>query len=323
MAWTITNWANADWSAAATLNEFVGAVNERKLAMGQGGPVPTVNAGDDVQTRSFLLQFQQWAEDSLGSFVAAWAGGEALGAGWYDGAATIPHYASLAAVFAAAGLGYSDWRRYTTHPDEAGSVAYGQMQAGDIIGPWIFEDLQKILNVLVWTKRDIGWTEKVWYSSEEFAFSWASAKAAAEAAWSIMEVSVSPAAASRGTYYSASSYGALLSHSEASGQVANVWNGVTRHADWYIKAEAAGGDSWDDYGDDVLEGLFSLWSQDEPATDGSTIISGTKLGTASVMPNTPWCAEPTPAATWTWRGWRILATGVVLRWNVFGGFNYQ
>jgi hypothetical protein len=33
MAWTITTWTNADWALAAILNEFAGAVNERKSAL--------------------------------------------------------------------------------------------------------------------------------------------------------------------------------------------------------------------------------------------------------------------------------------------------
>ena len=71
MAWTITNWANADWAAATSLNEFVDAVNERKLALGQGSPFATVNAGDDVQAAIFFAAYQAWIEANLGSFVVS------------------------------------------------------------------------------------------------------------------------------------------------------------------------------------------------------------------------------------------------------------
>ena len=46
---------------------------------------------------------------------------------------------------AAAGLNVNGFRRST----DGISFSYGQMQAGDIIGPWIFEDLQKAIYLLL------------------------------------------------------------------------------------------------------------------------------------------------------------------------------
>lgn len=59
---------------------------------------------------------------------------------------------TLESFAAAAGLQYPDlWRRRTTVD---GDFIYGRMQSGDIIGPWIIEDLQKALGALTrWVRR--------------------------------------------------------------------------------------------------------------------------------------------------------------------------
>ena len=62
-----------------------------------------------------------------------------------------PVYANNEEVFAAAGLPPTGFRRATAWDGVTDPVwQYGQMQAGDIIGPWIIEDLQKLLSVLRW-----------------------------------------------------------------------------------------------------------------------------------------------------------------------------
>lgn len=41
-------------------------------------------------------------------------------------------------------------RRYTKNPADGGTVLYGYAQAGDIIGAWIFEDIRRAMELLVW-----------------------------------------------------------------------------------------------------------------------------------------------------------------------------
>ena len=336
MAWSVTDWTTKPvWQYATLVNEFVGAVNERKLALGLGSPLTTVNAGDDVQAATFFTQFQQWVETRLSSFVAAWAGGEALGAGWYDGAASIPVYASLAAVFTAAGLDHADWRRYTTHPDDGGEVAYGQMEVGDIIGPWIFEDIQKCLKVLVWTKRSHeAQVDKVYYYGQGYSgVSVAAAQAAAVAAWAeVSPAGSNPRLGAVSTTWDSpagSEWWTELQRLESKFSVSNVWNSVLRFADWYVWADAArnrGFTGFQAY-DPVVEDRWNLFSQDEPAMDSTTIISGTKMGDAATAPITPWAGVD---QTLGWSGDSSTAfyyspafVTAVLRWNVEGGFTYQ
>lgn len=49
------------------------------------------------------------------------------------------------------------WRRTTVHPDDEAFTAfeYGLMVPGDIIGPWIFEDLQKAMVAMQWAQYDV------------------------------------------------------------------------------------------------------------------------------------------------------------------------
>ena len=318
MTWTITNWANADWSAAAILNEFINAINERASAAGGGvSSAAAVAVGDDVQRVEFFRNLQTWIESYLGAFVVSHVAGVPRSSGCFDNTASIDSYANLAAVFSAAGLEYSNWRRYTTHPDEGGGVAYGQMQAGDIIGPWIFEDLQKCLNVLVWTKIGCDITGGDSYEGRGSDTDWATAKAIAEAAWARTGDGNWPHTYSTAWTFGSKYYAVL---SRRTGHFsASVWNGVNRSADFYIKATKP--TVFDAYGDDVIEDKWSFWLADEPANEETTIVSSSQFGDASVMPNNPWCDKPPPENT---RGWDSSGgMWMVLRWNVAGGFSYQ
>jgi hypothetical protein len=64
----------------------------------------------------------------------------------YDTPADIAY--TLTTFRTEAGLNASGFRRATAWP---GSFSYGKIQAGDIIGPWIVEDLQKAFDALRWT----------------------------------------------------------------------------------------------------------------------------------------------------------------------------
>ncbi|OQY26088.1 MAG: hypothetical protein B6244_14310 [Candidatus Cloacimonetes bacterium 4572_55] len=57
-------------------------------------------------------------------------------------------YDSMAHVMQVAGLPYSNFRAYTTHPNEGGSPEYRMARKGDITGIWLWEDLQAMMSVL-------------------------------------------------------------------------------------------------------------------------------------------------------------------------------
>ena len=157
MAFTTPAAGNA--MLAATWNEVESARVERAQVITPDGVYGRTVAAGQIFSAATAAEKQQWVKDSLGYFVVSHAGGSAHASGHYQDATSIPHYADLAAVFSAAGLGYSNWRRYTVHPDDGGTVQYGQAQPGDIIGQWILEDLQAVMLVLVWVAPSPSGTE--------------------------------------------------------------------------------------------------------------------------------------------------------------------
>ena len=61
---------------------------------------------------------------------------------------TIPWY-TQSSFYTKAGLNASGWRRATTWSGSGSpSYSYGYAQTGDILGPWIFEDLQDAMSVM-------------------------------------------------------------------------------------------------------------------------------------------------------------------------------
>jgi len=124
MAWTAT--AGETWQNL--LDEITLAYSERRQAIGQSAY--TASDGKDVQAASYWTTLQNWLEDNCDSYVDHTA--------TIQGASSIPMF-TVSSWRSAASLG-SGFRRKVNIGD---GFSYGTMQAGDIIGPWIFEDLQK------------------------------------------------------------------------------------------------------------------------------------------------------------------------------------
>jgi len=326
MAWTITNWStNPDWADVDILNEFVDAFNERDHATGGAGAVASaVSAGDDVQVRELIHAWQLLVEAAAANFYVSHDSGTPRGAGYWDGEDALIQYSTLEGVFSAAGLTQTDWRRYTVHPDAGGTVAYGDFVDGDIIGPWLFEDIQKALNVMVHTMGYLSVTAVNGdrYDGDAYGTTWAAAKTAAEATWARSGNGARFTAWSRGIKYSPTSIRATLERQSAQVQIPNIWNDVSRDIDWYFRS-AASSVTFDAQTDDVIEDKLSLWLTDAPATNSTTIVSSVEFGDATVKPS--WCAEPNGGQTglgyvgysgsgWAWN---------LIRWNVTNGFVYQ
>lgn len=51
------------------------------------------------------------------------------------------------------------FRRYTKHPSQGGTLLYGPAQSGDIIGKWIFEDLQAAFGLMTRTLHKPQWSQ--------------------------------------------------------------------------------------------------------------------------------------------------------------------
>lgn len=126
-----------DWQAVAFHNQMRSALDERRAAIGLASAFPALGTGADLQAAAIYSALQSGMESICTEFLNH-TGGDANFPAWY----------TLASWRAAAGLG-AGFRRATTW----GAYSYGTMQAGDIIGPWVFQDIQRGLSALQWTFR--------------------------------------------------------------------------------------------------------------------------------------------------------------------------
>jgi len=148
------------------LNEILAAQRERELAAKPASTdfrVPLAG-GEDIQGKAFFADLQEWIEETALYYIDHM---QADSSGLYDGidcdvvtGNDIPNY-TLASWRAVAGLPSDGWRRAQTWvPDPVAPdynvdpvfLAGGRMEAGDIRGPWLLDDLQKALTALKWTR---------------------------------------------------------------------------------------------------------------------------------------------------------------------------
>jgi len=128
------------------LTELTLAYSERRQAIGQSAYVPEDRI---VQSAAYWAGLQNWLESNCISFID-----HVNGPLTEDGTAFL--YFTLASWRTQARLHADGFRRSPL----IGGTAYGQMQEGDEIGPWIFEELQKGFSALRWSVRtlDLGST---------------------------------------------------------------------------------------------------------------------------------------------------------------------
>ena len=126
------------------LTKLTTAYSERRQVIGQSAYVP---ADRKVQLAAYWAGLQGWLESNCMSFINH-ANGPLTDAG------DAFLYFTLESWRAAAGLNANGFRRSPL----AGGTAYGRMQAGDAIGGWIFEELQKGFGALRWTLSPLTYT---------------------------------------------------------------------------------------------------------------------------------------------------------------------
>ena len=315
MAWTpIAD--DFDAYSAAVINEYVGALNERRQALGHG-TIGTYAENDLVpNSQTIIRAWQQWIEDNLGSFVVSHDAGVERAAGYYDNAATIDMYPDLAAVFSAAGIvGYTNWRRFR---DDA-FFAYGQAAEDDDYAIEIFEDLQKILNALKWTHGNgSGWTslgESNWKLVTASGPTEAAAKAAAAAAYAV-QVPVSINTTPSATSDTSAGWNAGLERVYAYAQYNTGAPPCARKIDFYYRADRWTLNEFDPNGDfnpGYIEGRANYFSMIGPTTD--TNIVSDRFGSLS-QPG--WSPNAGPVMRGYFRVlWPAVNTEVVVRWTAF------
>lgn len=164
--------AGADMFAAACLDQIALAISERRQMVGLSASATSVAAGTDVQASTF------WHHPSLGSglqdkvlaLATTWLGGATgrfclpltdwTGESVANGIPPLMSWADLHTVASVSASGFrravawdptmSDW----TDPADP-MFSFGYLQPGDIIGPWILDDLQRILSAC----KHVAWVE--------------------------------------------------------------------------------------------------------------------------------------------------------------------
>lgn len=163
MAWTPIT-AGLDWQNLAFLNELVTGYNERRRGAIILSKIADVVAGDDIQSYTFWKSIQTGIEGCLNDLAPAYTG-----YGYLDDTVTVAGSDALVALtkaqlFSRASMHASGWRRATSWDPAVNDwtdindpmFSYGKMQAGDIIGPWIFLEIQNTLSQLKWTAWEPG-----------------------------------------------------------------------------------------------------------------------------------------------------------------------
>lgn len=324
MTWPITSWITdgEDWASAANILAFLGAIRERQTVCGLA-LTPLKVVGDDVGAASWFASMQAAVEELCSYFVVSGAAGAPFAVGYYDGKTTRPVY-DLATLFEAAGLPGFTWRAYIDHPvHEAGVDQARQVAVGDIIGPWVFEDLQKALKALRWTAASLSSEDQTSESIEVSAFAtdnpatWANAQGNAETAYAaadpVPDNSIAEAYSS-GIKQGGPSYTAWLNRRRTKIGVSGLSTAYAHAVEFYLKAAATG--VFDANGDDVIEGAWSLIDTVGPTTDASV-----ESGWLGSLDQPAWCDAPIGDPGYS-LGWTESYRDALIRWDVAGGFEY-
>lgn len=167
MADAFTTIANWDWASRDHADELLQALIERWFAAGNpvdaippfcaGGRDTAVTTDDDPLDIDFWSGMQASVEGLLAYYAQ-----HAYASGDFSGLDDVPDWdndGDWSGFEAEAGCRL--WRRATswdpdggddwTDPDDDFYATPGRAQAGDILGPWIIDDLQKAISCLQWT----------------------------------------------------------------------------------------------------------------------------------------------------------------------------
>ena len=378
MAWTIDISAGSNWAAPEFIGEFVKAFAERMLAINQtplpfpragagfafyslsgnayhyngfpitGYPTPWITGNVNLPPGVISLRaMQDWIETYCVNFAD-----HVNNPGGFAGAATIAPW-TLANLRAAAGLDPAGFTRVYYDDDHVLQTAHGPAINGDVVGRWMFSELQAMLNLLVWSFTTelnpyyggyFHWTSAAMKSGRspdwEYGRNWDTAKSEAAVNYPTGAVYGNPVygpfAMAMGGYATAySGYFAWLLR----GSACFTWTKIsplTADATFYLKAATTGygppyGSTldtvFDANGDPVADGVLTV-GDSQTITGAGTKTSAT-IGQTATAPT--WCDQPAgtpPTVTPALRGYLCDETAgptgwLLAKWNVAGGFTFR
>jgi hypothetical protein len=289
---------------------------------GRFAPLDTYDAGDDVQDHAIFEEWQTAIETLLTDYIVSHAAGSKFAEDYYVGAAAIPTYADLAALMSAAGLSWSNWRRYTTHPDDGGSVQYGKCQAGDIIGPWLWEDLQACINCMVWRNETAcSWTGYAKEADVPFVpythMTWASVTDEAESAYAAADetdTTNAPWQMSHGENHMPRGYSGGLHAGRARAVVSGLLTTAAKTVEPYVLCGHAGIVVFDDNGTTGVSDTNYYRMEQLSASAGDAGKTTSACFGSTTQP--VWCDEPRSSSS---KGWIVASVICIAKYD----FDYQ
>lgn len=203
MGWSTENWTQQNIQLYA--DEILNAYNERRLAVGDSA-ITEMADNTNLQYYYIYSQIQNWIKNNCYKFVVSHnEDGTKRGDGYYDNKSSMETWMFFNLMKSVRGESISqpafrktdtsliDWEDWGDDGWQGAVYNYGICEAGDRFGPWIFEDLQKALNRLIWIpfegafsvesgntySGNSGWIEP----GDET--DWGDVKSAAEADWDV------------------------------------------------------------------------------------------------------------------------------------------
>lgn len=296
--------ADATWQTL--LDELTLAYSERRQSIGQAAYTPA--DGRDVQAASYWTVIQQWIETNCISFIDHVNGPLNVAGNGF-------RYWTFEALLSHIGIAGDGFRRATAWDGSTEPAwSYGQMQSGDIIGPWIFEDLQKAFAALAKTLHAefSAASYRLKFGSVSHA-EWNVAKAAANSAYLAASASVNSGfycSAFSGGSLSGGVYSAHLYNFQLSLTLSGIATFLPRAASFYAMVGPVGGGVFDANGlPNMDEDRVSLLGA-VPVTSDEPIVSDYVGIPLDQLPN--W--DTTPAVT---RGFRtpVGFAGAIIEWQ--------
>lgn len=222
---------------------------------------------------------------------------------------------------------------------------HGECQLHDLYGPWIYQDVRAVLQRLVCTFRFLwlglwtahGTVNDQWIpTAGQPGQSFEAAKAQAETSWRDSPIAVvqadgyGPWACSDATLRDDGPPENPLWYSlNLARRVAMLWamplpTIAAKRVTWYAKAAApqvaADRRTFDADGDGVREDAWHAWDEQLVTAEADRALSKPLGADRTALP--AWIERPTvPWQLWTC-GYECVDQGIVVRWDVEGGFTY-
>jgi len=309
-----------NWASIQLMREVETVANEIALVVnGAPGMRDTNNVGTNAasaaNTMTNLWTYREMQDMILSEYDELWYGAEALEGktNFYalsalGGSGTYENQFYLLNFYAYVGISSNGFRRAVTNwPSNwtnlnDAAYSYGTMQAGDIVGPWILDDIQRCFDGMSRSVEEAAWyndgTSITYYGESESAYTnWNDLVAQVTANWAspdnVQSNNVQPSHFAFEDY-STTSEEWDLDVGAGRGKSRHLVSGlgVFRVVEFYQRSQKSTASGprivtvFDDNGDDVLENTWHKWDvvTNTPASSSEYVWSDLYLGSLD-LPN--------------------------------------